>query len=63
MAVMSLRAFGLPVSIAVTCGLENTRGKCKNELYMFAWWPVMVVSDPKIMRKEMQFCSGGRLCS
>ena len=45
-----LRALGLPLLIAATCGLENTRGKSKVEIYTCAWRPV--VSDPKRTREE-----------
>ena len=62
-AMVWLRALGLPLPTAATCGLENTRGKGKVEIYTCALRPV--VSDPK--RGSMcDFASldgGGRLCS
>ena len=41
MAKVWLRALGLPLPTAATCGLENTLGKGKIEIYMCAWWPVV----------------------
>ena len=45
MAIVWMRAIGLPLPIAATCGLENTQGKGKIKIYMCAWRPI--VSDPK----------------
>ena len=47
--MVSLRALGLPLPIAVTSSLANTRGKGKIDLYMCAWWPV-------VSNRVLDFC-------
>ena len=47
-AMMWLRTFGLPLLIAVSCDLENTRGKSKIGL--------RTASDSKRTRKKVRQC-------
>ena len=46
-----LRALGLTMPIAATCGLKNTLGKGKIKPYMCVCRPI--VSDLKRMRKKV----------
>ena len=59
--------YRLSLLIAMTCGLENTWGKGKIEIYIYAWRTVTVVSKPKRTRKKVKlwhsFGSKGQPCS